>query len=280
MLLKLFRKKSEDANAALMKELENYELPSFSVVVMNTLRLLRDPDASITEVAEQIKADPALNVKVLKAVNSAAFGLVSKVENIIHAVSLLGPFRLETIVLSLAVQDSLPPISTPVFDANTFWSTSLKRASLANRLARDLHPSTAVESYTAALLQDMAIPVLINIKGKTYNELLATWKNEETADLASLEKEAFGFDHAQAGKIMAAEWEMPQLLSDAIGSHHLAIEKEDIFAAVKLASLVPYDGPTNDCEALTRACAAACGKTEEEITEVINAAFDDAGGLI
>ena len=75
----------------------------------------------MTHVAYQLEGDPGLNVKVLKTVNSAAFGLSTRVSNLHHAVTLLGRSRLETIVLPQAVNNILPSVdkSRHIWEKNT-----------------------------------------------------------------------------------------------------------------------------------------------------------------
>ena len=69
------------------------------------LAMLRDPESSMTDIAEQLQVDPGMHVKVLKTVNAAAFGLITRVTNLQHAAKLLGRSRLEAIILSHAVRN-------------------------------------------------------------------------------------------------------------------------------------------------------------------------------
>ena len=115
-MLNIFKKQKKSSANDLQNILGSYELPSFPATVMNVLTALRDPDFSMTSVAKQLEGDPGLHVKILKTVNSSAFGLSSRVMNLHRAVALLGRSRLETIVLSQAVHSVLPNVNVPYFN--------------------------------------------------------------------------------------------------------------------------------------------------------------------
>ena len=56
-------------------------------------------------------------------------------------------------------------------------------------------------------------------KGPEYGPLLEQW-HHSADDLAALEQEAFGWDHAVVGNWMCSEWKFPTQLANAIGAHH------------------------------------------------------------
>jgi len=106
-LFAIFRR-SSSPGALLNKALGDFELPSFSAPAMETLRMLRLPDVSSRALAQSIERSPALLVKVLRTVNSAVYGLRSRIASAERAVVLLGRSELESIVVSVCVADCLP----------------------------------------------------------------------------------------------------------------------------------------------------------------------------
>lgn len=66
------------------------ELSSGSIAKLELLRILNDPAVEIEEIAEVISRDVTLSYRILAYINSASFGLRSKVGSIQQAVSLLG----------------------------------------------------------------------------------------------------------------------------------------------------------------------------------------------
>ena len=56
------------------------------IAVMQLLKVLNKEDATLEEVANVLKSDPQLCFKILKVVNSAAFGMTREVASIQQAV--------------------------------------------------------------------------------------------------------------------------------------------------------------------------------------------------
>ena len=129
-MLRLLKKKQSPQDA-LRAIIGDYELPTFPATVMEVLRAIRDPEIELEIVAARVEADPGLVVRVLKTVNSAAFGLAREVDTVGHALAMMGRGRLESLVLGLAVKDALPTPTAIGFERSRFWSTAARRATLA-----------------------------------------------------------------------------------------------------------------------------------------------------
>ncbi len=234
------KRKKKDPDSELRELLDGYELPSFPAAVVKTLEMLRDLDAPLNEISRNIEADPGMHVSVLKAVNSAAHGLTRKVGNIKHAITLLGRARLESIILPIAVRNAVPDSKMACLDHRIFWQTSAKRACIARAIARHLDPRVQMESFTAGLLQDMAIPVLIHVKDMDYCVTIESWNVDDEIRLHELERQNFGFDHQVIGALMAEKWCFPDYLLEAILHHHSAWDNSDVTTAVRAVSHLRY----------------------------------------
>lgn len=225
---------------------DGFEVPSFPTTVLNLLSKLRDPDVSVNELAHELELDPGLHVRVLKTVNSAAFGLSHKVSNISHAVNLLGRGRLESLVLSVATKNTLSDNNkAPWLNMNLFWATSARRAAIARGLAAELHPHVQSDVFTIGLLEDMGVLLLANKEGNRYRDIYLNWQIEEDVDLISEEKRHCGTDHATLGAQLAEYWGFPETLSEAIGHHHQQ-DADDLPLSVKIAALVKGPNDVDD----------------------------------
>ncbi len=232
------RLSSSDPRKKLRKILKDFELPHFPKSVLFILDGVRDPNVPTFEVARRVATDPGIHLRVLKTVNSAAFGLSKKVTNIEHAVALLGRARLEALILPLAIQETLPRFQAPCLDQKLFWLGAARRGSLARQIAQLLCPTTHVEAFSAGLLQDMAIPVIMHLKASIYCPNLESWNVEKDLHLDEIEKKELGFDHQEVGKLMGEEWFLPEALVEAISSHHRYFEGQN--PGVYLASFIRY----------------------------------------
>ena len=270
-----FKIRKDNPKKNLDKMLQGYEIPSFPGAVMQVINMLRDTETTMVEIADHIKADPGMHVMVLKTVNSAAFGLSRKVGNIKQATTLLGRSRLEALILPLGVRKAIPKVEGNCLDMGMFWLASARRACLADSIATLIHPKTRMECFTAALLQDMAIPVLLNSKKNSYCETLHRWNDADGLSLYQLEIDAFGYDHQTVGALMAQEWNLPEYLINAIAAHHL---DDDTLAepAVRIVSQIKYNDDTELNDVAFEILRDQLGLKEEIITNLTSVAFEKA----
>jgi HD-like signal output (HDOD) protein len=157
-----------------------------------------------------------------------------------------------------------------------FWLVSARRACLARHIALLLHPATQSESFTAALLQDMAIPLISNIKNQSYKELLDRWHMEKEANIDEMERDLFGYDHPSVGALLAEEWSLPEFLINSIAGHHNLSEQSAVEPAVRLVSLIRYFDEDDGTERLLETAQADFGIDKHVLEEMITKAFDEA----
>lgn len=276
-MISWFRKRKQDPKRVLKDTLGSFELPSFPAVVAEAMRQLRDPDAALGDIAQGLMRDPEVSVKLLRLANSPAYSLRHPVRNVHHAMSLLGRAEVESLLLSVAMKNALPKPRKGC-DATRFWQASARRAAVARTIAAKLHPATASESFTASLLQEMAVPLLVKANPKAYLPIREAWASGK-GELTDLERETLGYDHAVIGAAMSAEWGFPEELVRAIGGHHHqdAEGDEAVPAAVTIvANLRDIDDEDEDYDRLVDAIVARLDLPEEEAEELVDDAFDQA----
>ncbi len=215
----MFKRKTQDRLAAVSRLLDGYELPSFPHVITDALGRLGDPDVAMADVARVLEMDPGISVHLLKLANSAALGLRNPVDSLQQAVTMLGRNQVESILITSAARASVPRPLSPVFDSPRFWTAAASRAVVATSISAVVDPSRRSETFTAALLQDMALPILVDhIDG--YDLLLKQWYDGDVIDLAAAEHAEFGWDHASVATRMGTMWDFPETLLEAIAGHH------------------------------------------------------------
>lgn len=260
-------------------EMGALQLPSFPQITMAALDKARDENASLTELADILSTDPGLSVTIMKTVNSAAYGMRQRVKNIHHAVSLLGRNEIEAMLIAAAVRGSLPVSGVAGFDPRRFWTTAAKRAAAARGLARHVDPSTASESFTAALLQDMAIPVILEQRGGLYADVVAAW-HQGDMDLARLERMSFDWDHALVGAQMGEHWQFPEALIHAIGSHHSSDGGAyEVLPAVALVSHLREVNEELGTERVVEEASSKYGVDPDQTLQILEESFDAAGEM-
>jgi HD-like signal output (HDOD) protein len=198
-------------------------------VVTSAISQLAESDVDMSAVAETFTNDAGLSLQLLKTVNSATFAPRTPVSTVHQAVLMLGRNELESLLFSLGVAAALPRPDVSGFDVTDFWTTSGFRAGVAAGIAEQIDPASRSQNFTAALLQDMALPLLAgSVDG--YTAIVAALRSDQR--LHDIETAMFGWDHTVVGSWMGEEWGFPDALSHGIASHHGGDEEVAIMRAV------------------------------------------------
>ena len=224
--------------------LANAQLPALPTSAMKLLELSQDSRNGPAEYAMPIEADVGLMGQILRFVNSSYFGFSREIASIQQAITLLGVRTIKNFALWSAVFSLVPNPKFGSFDLKNLWQDSLRRAVFARVLGRAIKVPNAEDLFAAALLQDMAIPLLLKALPQHYEKLIER-RVEEKIRLSSLEKELFGWDHAQAAAALCRNWRLPEEFAILIERHPNVDEllcganaRVDA-ACVAIASLLP-----------------------------------------
>lgn len=83
--------------------MQHATLPSFKLAYVELLRAATAPEFDIQELASKIKHEASLTFRLLRYLNSAAFGLRSEIHSVPHALSLLGERELRKWIAVVSV---------------------------------------------------------------------------------------------------------------------------------------------------------------------------------
>jgi HD-like signal output (HDOD) protein len=224
----------------LHKILSGAQLPALP---QSAIELSQNPDNGPAEFAVPIESDPGLTGQVLRFLNSSYFGFVQEVSSVKLGIALVGIRTIKNFALWSAVFSLMPNPKCGPFDLKSLWQDSLRRAIFARRFGKLLGLADAEDLFTAALLQDMAIPLLAKELPNHYKELL-DGRDGGYVRLSDQERERFGWTHAEAGGIMARGWKLPEKFADVVQGHTddsvLDQERPDRrAAAVCLSAVLP-----------------------------------------
>jgi HD-like signal output (HDOD) protein len=200
--------------------LKDFAIPALPAAMAQLVKELRLSEPDVARLSAMIEAEPDMAVKVLKTINSPLYTLRTQVSSIRHALTLLGLERVRELVLSYAAHNALPTPPGQLFRQEAFWTDALVRALLARQLAKRTQPAFQDEVFAAMLLSDAALPVLLT-QWRTYYESLVTRWRELSGRLSVLEREQFGWDHAQATAWILEHWDFPDQLVCLVGVHNL-----------------------------------------------------------
>jgi HD-like signal output (HDOD) protein len=194
------------------------QLPALPQSALRLLELSRDLENGPAEFAPPIEADPGLSGQVLRFVNSSYFGFAREIANVKQAITMVGVRTIKNFALWSAVFSLMPNPRCGPFDLKGLWQDSLRRALFARAMGKLLGMRDAEDLFAAALLQDMAIPLLAKELPQEYTKLLAG-RAGGTKRLSDLEQHQFGWNHALAAGQMARQWSLPEEFALLVQSH-------------------------------------------------------------
>lgn len=212
----------------------NCELPPIPAVAVNLLGLLAKEDVALGEVAAAVSSDATIAAEVLRAANTAYYGIRGEVTSIRHATTLLGVARIRALAATIGLRRYLGQ-ALKVPSVQRCWRHNVACAVTAEQLALRLG-GTAPDAYTAGLLHDIGRMALVVAHPKQYPALLDTADIDALA-LLDLERELLGMDHCEAGRWFAQQLMLPQVFHDVAGHHHqpAAVGPTEMLGRISLA---------------------------------------------
>lgn len=215
----------EAALEELRRSLVAGQIPAMPHSALSVLKLENDiTKVNINDLARPIEADPGLAAQILKFLNSSAFGFQSTISNIRQGVALVGIRIVKNFVLWKAVFSLIPKSKDGLFDVGMLWQDSLRRAMFVRFLLLETKKGDPEMSFAGALLQDMAVPLLLKVKPADYGRVLNALAQNKGKRLSELEDEYLGWTHADAALVLGQHWKLPEMLAD-LTSNHLFVEK-------------------------------------------------------
>ncbi len=196
-------------------------VPPLPIVVVRLIKEVQNPKASAASIAEIAASDPALSATILRAVNSAAFGLNRKITAVSEAVNYLGFATVRSIVLKLRLDQVLPRTTArAACDGRDIWVHSLAVSYVADCLAERVTDVDRGLASTLGLLHDIGKLAIVSRLAAQAPEGGAANEGGTDESAESREVRLYGVDHAGLGADLAHRWELPADLVQAIRWHH------------------------------------------------------------
>jgi putative nucleotidyltransferase with HDIG domain len=196
------------------------DIPTLPAIVFELNKYLRDPETSIKTVCDTIEKDQAIALKILKLVNSAFYGFKSKISDLRNAVVLLGYNAVRNAIVSLSVINSFPKrVKLMDFDIAQFWKHSLAVAVTSKNIAQLSGKESPDNCFVGGLLHDVGKVILAQYFPNLFETVWTTLQNEHLT-FYEAEQKSLPINHAIIGAHLAAKWQLPRGLIEAIRWHH------------------------------------------------------------
>ncbi|MFN3534513.1 MAG: HDOD domain-containing protein [Desulfatiglandales bacterium] len=199
-------------------------LPSLPQLYLELVHRLNDPNVSLREIGLLIQKDPGMSAKVLQLVNSAFFGLYSKVADPIRAVTILGTETVKSLALTYGVFKQISLRKVEACNLGDFWYHNILVASLTKNIGmRECLLDTVCQNdvFTAGLLHDIGKLVFADNLLNQYSRLM----RENGPPLPEKEAREFGCHHGEVGAYLLQLWGIPDKIVEAVLWHHGPLER-------------------------------------------------------
>ena len=216
------------------------DLVSLPGVFVRINAMVKDPDCTLADVADVIRQDPGLTMRLLRVANSPTYGLSRQVDSVAQAVTIIGTQRVRDIALATSAVDAFDGIPNNLVSMDNFWMHSIYCAVITKFLATKTKVASPDGLFAAGLLHDIGELVLFKEFPEKSRKCLE-YVLDDTQDIGihRVERKVIGFDHAQVGAALAKNWQLSDMLIEVIGTHH-NIQKAKTFkkesAIVKVAN--------------------------------------------
>lgn len=188
------------------------KLPTIPKVAQRLIASFSSDDLSVSDIASQLSADPALSAKLLRLANSAYFHVSRTIGTVDSALHMLGFVMVRNLVLGNSVAGAFKDVQG--INLSQFWRYNLYTACSARWLAHradfnaDLVFTLGLMHAIGQLQMHVVMPQDMALLDKQMNVL--------DAARPELELQTFGFHHGQVSAELARAWNFPQPLIDAL----------------------------------------------------------------
>jgi len=221
------------------------ELPPLPAAITKLLQLSGDEKYSLDQLTAIIETDPSLAVKMLRVVNSPAYGLSEKTANVKEAVLILGFLSVKALALETTFFDYVKGGAENI-NGLFFWRHCLTVAHLSKHLAEAVGHRSPDDVYTAGLLHDIGKIILDRYGKISYGDFIRA-RCGYSGLLIEEEADIIGMGHDDVGAYFYHKWDIPNIITCSAKFHHkpfahmgLPHDEALLIACVSLADFLTW----------------------------------------
>lgn len=192
---------------------------SLPAIYNEIIEVVNDPRSSSADVANVISGDTGLTARLLRVVNSAMYGFPGKIDTVTRAITVVGMNELCELALATSVIKAFGGTLGKVLNMSLFWKHSLCCGAIARILAGHMHLPSSERLFVNGLLHDVGRLVLFAQMPQRELRVIMT-ADESHRPVYSLERETFGYNHAEVGRALLSAWNLPEGHREVTAFHH------------------------------------------------------------
>ncbi|MGQ9606034.1 MAG: HDOD domain-containing protein [Thermogutta sp.] len=218
-----------------------HDISTLPQVALNIIRVADDPNSSAADLKAVMEADAALSARVIRCVNSSAYGLRSKITNLQQAIAYLGLKQIRNLAVTATVSDLFKAgDGVGPYRRTDLWRHLVGVGLCARMLAMRLRINNFEDVFLAGLLHDIGIVLIDQHHHAEFVRIIESFR--ESVTLCELETQVLGFSHVEFGAALAEQWSFPHAATAAIRYHHQAAayrgEHITLVRCVEVANLI------------------------------------------
>lgn len=249
---------------------EGAEIPKLPRLYDALCATIAAENTDIEDAIAVIEQDPSIAARVLQLVNSAFFGITSKIDGVHQAVQMLGLDTLKSIVLSSELLAAAPELVQT--DLEELGQQGLRASRMCQQLgkSRDFPASVVDQAMTAAVLQNIGRMILVSADPPYQQQMQFKSCVAQLHD----EKARIGFTHRELGAYTLALWGLSDPIVQAVCSCH-DVEKASTLNEAPVALLFA----ANRALGVEAADAQADANMSAELKELLDSATQHARAM-
>ena len=229
-------------------QLNDVDIPAQPDVLVRLSLLLAEDDVDLAAASLLISSDMALAAAVLKAVNSALYGLRGRVQSVQQALTYLGTREVSSLTFEMGLRAVFP--AAP--ELELVWQRARVRGLLMGRIGQALQVDPWA-AHSAGLFEECGKAVMFKQVQGRYGPLLHKAVDDE--ELLMLEHAEFGLSHDALGAALCESWGLAPAAVDSVRFHVVVnstlelpmhVERRAICALSALAHALMTDPQTLD----------------------------------
>ena len=194
-------------------------IPTLSGIVEKIFNVLGNDNSSFSDLGNVIQYDQAISSKIISISNSAYYSRGIETFDLQRAMLIIGFEEVQRIVTCLIFMENiLKKLKLKEEDLFALWRHSIQVACGAKMLSKRLLADDPAKVYTISLLHDIG-KIIFYVCSPDYGDRMKA-SNANGQDIASLERDTFGIDYQELGRVIAIKWKFPDEFIDIIRHHH------------------------------------------------------------
>ena len=193
-------------------------MPPLPAVLGQLLGMLNDEGCSSSEIAGMIERDSVLSGSVLRCVNSAYYGVSSRVSSIRHAVTLLGFATVRNLGLAFSMRRMMQSAQPAGKTYATYSRHALACALMTQFLAHLTRSPELEAAFAAGLFHDIGKLLVFTTTPELVPKIIHEW--EGGASYSDAERSVLGVTHAELSAAVVNSWKLPEEIELAARCHH------------------------------------------------------------